>query len=314
MAYNIDKNLAQSSLVSPYTAGDTTITLQTGDGAKFDSPNFVLAMGVPPEFFLKVTGKSGDVLTVDTSGFDGSTAVGLAAATPVTEVITSGVLKALLLQALAVTTKGDLQGFSTVPDRVPVGSDGQVLTADSTASLGVSYKANPAGGLVLLEQHTASSSSELDFTTAISAAYDEYLIEIVNLINGSAAFVGFQMSTNGGSTYDTGNNYDYNGNFSFNASNGHYGSNSTSAVFFRDSTTTLASNGSWNGSFKLFAPLGSLYKMMTGQLSWYDASLGIVSSQIVGIWKNTAAMNAFRLLPDTGNFTSGTVRVYGLAK
>src|SRR3990172_6766835 len=43
-----------------------------------------------------------------------------------------------------VTTKGDLLGFSTLPDRVPVGTDGQVLTADSAEALGVKYTTSSA--------------------------------------------------------------------------------------------------------------------------------------------------------------------------
>lgn len=218
--------------------------------------------------------------------------------------------------AVSVTTKGDVQGFSTVPARIPVGADGEVLTADSGNALGVSWQAAGAGGsgLVLLETQTASSSAELDFTASISATYDEYVIEIVNLINGSAAFIGFQMSTNGGASYDTGNNYDYNGAFAYNSSQGQYGANATSAILFRNSATTLAANGSWNGTFRLFNPGGALYKQMQGQLQWYDSGVGIISTQIVGIWKNTAAMDAFRLAPDTGTFTSGVVRIYGVAK
>jgi hypothetical protein len=38
------------------------------------------------------------------------------------------------------TTKGDLSGFSSVQARVPVGTNNQVLTADSTTALGVAYK------------------------------------------------------------------------------------------------------------------------------------------------------------------------------
>ena len=40
-----------------------------------------------------------------------------------------------------LTTKGDLYGYDTADARVPVGSNGQVLTADSTAGAGVSWQA-----------------------------------------------------------------------------------------------------------------------------------------------------------------------------
>jgi hypothetical protein len=43
-----------------------------------------------------------------------------------------------------LTTKGDIYGYSTVDARVPVGADGQVLTADSTQVLGVKWAAPSA--------------------------------------------------------------------------------------------------------------------------------------------------------------------------
>jgi hypothetical protein len=43
-----------------------------------------------------------------------------------------------------LTTKGDIFGFSTVPARIPVGADTQVLTADSTQALGVKWAAGPS--------------------------------------------------------------------------------------------------------------------------------------------------------------------------
>ena len=44
-----------------------------------------------------------------------------------------------------LTTKGDLYGFDTDNARIPVGSDGQVLTADSAQSLGVKWADSAAG-------------------------------------------------------------------------------------------------------------------------------------------------------------------------
>ena len=44
-----------------------------------------------------------------------------------------------------LTTKGDLYGFDTASNRIPVGTDDYVLTADSTETLGVKWAASPAG-------------------------------------------------------------------------------------------------------------------------------------------------------------------------
>lgn len=44
-----------------------------------------------------------------------------------------------------LTTKGDVLGFNTANARIPVGSDGQVLTADSTTALGVKWAAPSTG-------------------------------------------------------------------------------------------------------------------------------------------------------------------------
>lgn len=64
-----------------------------------------------------------------------------------------------------LTTKGDLFGFSSVAARVPIGTNGQVLTADSAQALGLKW-ANPAGGgdaLVAspLSQFASTTSAQL---------------------------------------------------------------------------------------------------------------------------------------------------------
>jgi len=51
--------------------------------------------------------------------------------------------------ASPLTTKGDLYGFSTTNARIPVGANGTILTADSTAATGVSWATNSSVGKVL---------------------------------------------------------------------------------------------------------------------------------------------------------------------
>jgi hypothetical protein len=48
-----------------------------------------------------------------------------------------------------LTTKGDLLGFSTLDARIPIGTNGHILTADSTESLGLKWAAPAGGGKVL---------------------------------------------------------------------------------------------------------------------------------------------------------------------
>ena len=56
-----------------------------------------------------------------------------------------------------LTTKGDLYGFDTAGDRIPVGTDGDVLTDDSGAALGVSWQAG-GGGFSSQTNETGSRS------------------------------------------------------------------------------------------------------------------------------------------------------------
>ena len=65
-----------------------------------------------------------------------------------------------------LTTKGDLYGFSTVPARVPVGTNGQVLTADSTNANGVKW-ATASTGTTWTSRQTPSANGNL-----ISIAYN----------------------------------------------------------------------------------------------------------------------------------------------
>src|SRR5271165_3582301 len=64
--------------------------------------------------------------------------------------------------------------------------------------------AQGSGSFVLVEEHTAASSAALNFTTCLTATYDDYDIEFVSLLPASGSNdVMLQVSTNGGSTYDT---------------------------------------------------------------------------------------------------------------
>jgi hypothetical protein len=195
-------------------------------------------------------------------------------------------------------------------------ADGDVLTFDSGSGDWVA--AAPSGGagaLVLLEQHTASASASLDFTTAISATYDEYLIEIVGLVpatNGVSLYM--RMSTDGGATYDSSGIYDYTVFGRHRLGSSLTGSSTSTYIQMNQSGLPNTSTKPFSGHVQLFSPGSTaLHKSMQGHAAYHNGTCAEVS-EYVGQYLSTTAVNAFRFLMSAGNIASGTIRVYGIAK
>jgi Collagen triple helix repeat (20 copies) len=173
-----------------------------------------------------------------------------------------------------------------------------------------------SGALILLEQYTAANSATLDFTTCITSTYDDYLVEMLNVLPVTDS-VGLQMvaSTDGGSTWLGGTNYA----FLMNRTGGSQTSGAASSIPVDGYASALAGNtaayGGVSGSIKLFNPLSATaYKYMTVNDAYraYDGTFEMITG-IAGIW-TTTAVNALRFKFSSGNIASGTIRVYGIAK
>lgn len=210
-------------------------------------------------------------------------------------------------QALPGVT-GVTAGSYTNTD-LTVASDG-TITAASNGSAG------GASGLILLEQHTASSSADLQITTAITSTYDDYQLRIIGLIpatNNTDLFLEF--SSDGGSTWNTTANY-----YSF------YAGITNSATSFNDAVNggnawKLGSgmNNSASRSYCATIDLSNLLsttidKQATGHLTYTNQ--GNVGTAVFGALLDIAgtAFNALRIRQSSGNLAVGTIRIYGLAK
>jgi hypothetical protein len=71
--------------------------------------------------------------------------------------------------ASPLTTKGDLYTYSTTDARLGVGTNGHVLTADSTETTGLKWAAPAGGGKVL----QVVSTTKTDTFTKTSASYED---------------------------------------------------------------------------------------------------------------------------------------------
>lgn len=175
-----------------------------------------------------------------------------------------------------------------------------------------------SSGLVLVESQTASASSALNFTSFYSTLFDEYVIEIVNLIPASAAVeLYLRMSTDGGSSYDSGNNYAWTDYRIGPGGAAAGGTTSTAQIIITGGGTvetlpTTATKG-YCATFRLFSPGSSvMHKRIVGSAVFFSSGSILVTSQIAGEYRVATAVNAFRILMSSGNIASGSVRVYGV--
>lgn len=99
-----------------------------------------------------------------------------------------------------LTTKGDVWGYSTLDARIPIGTNNQVLTADSTQSLGLKWATPTAGsGMTLL------STTTLSGTTTTVSSIDQTYIDLYVVITGMNISTSnyIVLRPNGSSTYAT---------------------------------------------------------------------------------------------------------------
>lgn len=74
----------------------------------------------------------------------------------------SGVIESTILNSVGspLTTKGDVYGYSTANARIPVGANGQVLTADSAQTLGVKWSTPGSGTGNITDINTDATPSQ----------------------------------------------------------------------------------------------------------------------------------------------------------
>jgi hypothetical protein len=182
------------------------------------------------------------------------------------------------------------------------------------------------GGWILQEQHTASGSTELDFTTCISSSYDDYRIDLLGVtVTTNGALLRLQYSTNGGSTYDTtSGNYIWastavpmTGTATPGGNNG--GATATGFNIWSDGSNVGILNTALPGataSLMLFNPASTSQNktISANGIHVYSGNSTVYSITGSGFWLNAVnAANAFRFIVSAGTF-AGIVRCYGVAK
>lgn len=180
-------------------------------------------------------------------------------------------------------------------------------------------------GWTLLATLTASASATLDDTTSISSTYDEYMIVYRNLLPATNnAGLLMRVSEDGGSTYKA-TTYDsmvWGCLISGSSGTGNSGGGETEGTGYLLSGKNVTLDGVSNtagygvsGNFILHNPNSTTTrKMVTGSMSFLSGGtarreIGVIGGHYDG---DNGAVNAIRFLFNSGNITSGTVKIYGI--
>lgn len=167
----------------------------------------------------------------------------------------------------------------------------------------------------LLQSVTVSNAAQIDAAAWYSSDYDDYVMELLDIVPASdAAELQMLVSTDGGSTYDTGNNYYWTHLRFHDSASGLDGSPATSKIALATSITNTA-NYVAAATMHLKNPGSSAFKniygTVTARVSSGDSHL--LTFNTSAFYLSTTAYDGIRIKCHNGNIT-GTLRIYGKKK
>jgi hypothetical protein len=199
-----------------------------------------------------------------------------------------------------IDAKGDLIGATAAdtPARLAVGTNGQVLTADSTAATGLAWATASAGGMTSLASGSLSGASVI--LSSISASYTHLQLSISNYKPATDGAT-FFLRANG----DAGANRYFNGTVGSSS----YSFNSTGWQVSQAQGSSTDTGTIVIDLFNYAKTAG--YKTGTSFAVTDSGGTNYFANQTL-IYNQTPAINSLTMLPSGGNFTSGTYTLWGV--
>jgi hypothetical protein len=218
---------------------------------------------------------------------------------------TSGAVTITNSMATEITAKGDLiagTGSATF-DNLPVGTNGQTLVADSTASTGLKWATASSGGMTSLASGSLSSTSVS--ITGLSTSYNELLIIFNGVSLSGTDQPNFRFNADNGLNYYQATNSATagtansaaNGGVLINTTIGAASTNNSWIIRLSNYTsTTSQKSGTWSCAFTNSA--GTVQNI--GGVFSYNSNTAITSVQFFASYGGSAS------------FDAGTYVVYGV--
>ena len=207
-----------------------------------------------------------------------------------------------------LTTKGDVWGYSTTNARVPVGTNGQILTADSTAATGVAWATAASGaGLTKVSTTTFTGSTAINVNSVFSSTYKNYRI-IFDITSTDFANPDVRMYMRASGTNSSTGLYqeraiEYAGAINPDETNNiGYWFLTTCNQTYQDTNATF---------FDLHMPYQARPTIMLGNSFSIGGSMARFFAFFGGYANNTTVYDGFSIQASNGAGMDGTVTVYG---
>jgi hypothetical protein len=211
-----------------------------------------------------------------------------------------------------LTTKGDIiaaTGAST-PARLAIGTNDQILIADSTAATGMKWGTVTSGGMTLISRQTPSNASSLSFSS-ISSSYTDLLLRWTGLYGGASTEYNIRLNNISSSSYS--NNYNLNGS----TGGGTYTQISNQVMIGSNATSSFGNTNATGYLLVKNYASATYAKAYTAMYTTVSAGGTIQWANIEGALNTTSAITSIDIFRSAGsvNFntaTNGFIELWGV--
>jgi len=207
------------------------------------------------------------------------------------------------IQNTIVDAKGDLIGATAAdtPARLAVGTNGQVLTADSTAATGLKWAVPSGGDLKLITKQAISAAATTNIDNIFTSTYKNYLVRFTGT-HSNGDYQGIRFRSGG----TTNSNSDYQNRYL------RWTDTPSSATQNNQTKVNLGANGTAVAVIEMiiYRPQETAITIWDNRVQGWNSTTSPEVRDYVGYFNATTSFDGLSLIADSGTYT-GTIWIYG---